>query len=103
MLASGLSSEPDCVITVDCSRLCADLIMRVSSTEDIDRIIGDLIHSIEVDITEFTQQLIQMIVRLLRNYMSNSTSVRFSNSPEATLIQPLGPEGLLFVFGLKTL
>ena len=83
---SGLQGEPDCMITVDCCTLMADLSHRISTGFSIEELMSDLHYGVMVEIEMFATTLIDRLQRLLEGAMSQSIGP--NNSPEPATIRP---------------
>jgi hypothetical protein len=84
---SGLSGEPGCAITVDCSTLMWDLAQRLSAGESLEELTPDLHYGLLAEVDEFARELLARLQSTLEVDMSHESN-RLSNSPEPATIHP---------------
>lgn len=96
LLGSGLSGEPNCTITVDCSGLLSDVAARLSAGETLAEMMPDLHYGVLAELEECLGILLAQLQQTIGGPMNNP--IGNNNSPEPTIIMPPFPSGAFFLF-----
>jgi len=94
-LGSGLSGRPDSV-TVDCSALLSDIVVRFSAGETLAAMMSDLHYGILAELEECLDKVLNLVQLTVEETMDNSQQIIPDSSPEPMTSFPLLPEGVFY-------